>query len=54
MNHDFEPFKDARVRKAFDLMIDKQALLDGALWGEGATTASPSFPTSSSYNHDLV
>ncbi len=54
MNHDFEPFKDARVRKAFDLMIDKEALLEGALWGEGITTASPSFPTSASYNHDLV
>lgn len=54
MNHEFEPFKDARVRKAFDLMIDKQALLDGALWGEGAVTASPSYPTSASYNKDLV
>jgi len=54
MNHDFEPFKDARVRKAFDLMIDKEALLDGALWGEGKTTASPSYPTSASYNSDLV
>ncbi|MGJ5620317.1 ABC transporter substrate-binding protein [Sulfitobacter sp. MF3-043] len=54
MNHDFEPFKDARVRKAFDLMIDKEALLEGALWGEGAVTASPSYPTSASYNHDLV
>ena len=51
MNHDFEPFKDARVRKAFDLMIDKEALLEGALWGEGAVTASPSYPTSASYNH---
>ena len=54
MNHEFEPFKDARVRKAFDLMIDKAALLDGALWGEGEVTASPSYPSSSSYNHDLV
>ena len=54
MNHEFEPFKDARVRKAFDLMIDKEALLEGALWGEGAITASPSYPASASYNHDLV
>lgn len=52
-NHDFEPFKDPRVRQAFDLMIDKEMLLQGALWGEGVTTASPSFPTSASYNHDL-
>jgi peptide/nickel transport system substrate-binding protein len=53
MNHDFEPFKDARVRKAIDLIIDKEALLQGAIWGEGQTTASPSFPTSPSYNKDL-
>lgn len=53
MNHDFEPFKDARVRKAIDLIVDKEALLQGAIWGEGQTTASPSFPTSPSYNKDL-
>lgn len=49
-NHDFEPFKDARVREAFDLMIDKETLMQGALWGQGKTSASPSFPTSASYN----
>ena len=38
---------------AIDLMIDKEALLQGALWGEGRTTASPSYPTSSSYNSAL-
>lgn len=53
-NHNFEPFKDKRVREAFDLMIDKEALMQGALWGEGATTASPSFPTSPSYNSGLT
>ncbi|MGD1880767.1 MAG: ABC transporter substrate-binding protein [Paracoccaceae bacterium] len=53
LNHTFEPFQDARVRKAFDLIIDKEVLLDGALWGQGATTASPSYPTSESYNSDL-
>ncbi len=52
-NHDFEPFKDPRVRKALDMMIDKEQLLEGALWGEGQVTASPSYPTSASYNHDL-
>ena len=52
-NHDFEPFQDARVRQAFDLMVDKEVLLDGALWGEGRTTASPSYPTSASFNPDL-
>ncbi|WP_298921869.1 ABC transporter substrate-binding protein [uncultured Roseobacter sp.] len=49
-NHTFEPFKDARVREAFDLMIDKETLMLGALWGQGSTSASPSFPTSASYN----
>ena len=53
MNHDYAPFKDARVRMAIDLLIDKEALLQGALWGEGRTTASPSYPTSSSYNSTL-
>ncbi|MEL6806476.1 MAG: ABC transporter substrate-binding protein [Pseudomonadota bacterium] len=54
LNHTFEPFQDARVRQAFDLIIDKDILLEGALWGQGATTASPSYPTSASYNSDLV
>ena len=53
LNHTFEPFQDARVRKAFDLIIDKEVLLDGALWGQGQTSASPSFPTSASYNGAL-
>jgi ABC-type transport system substrate-binding protein len=53
LNHEFEPFKDPRVRMAFDLTIDKEELLKGALWGQGRTTASPSFPTSSSYNSAL-
>src|SRR5262249_56923154 len=50
LNHDFAPFMDQRVRLAIDLLIDKEALLQGALWGEGRTTASPSFPASASYN----
>jgi peptide/nickel transport system substrate-binding protein len=53
LNHEFEPFKDPRVRLAFDLAIDKEELLKGALWGQGKTTASPSFPTSSSYDSAL-
>jgi peptide/nickel transport system substrate-binding protein len=53
-NHDFEPFKDPKVREAFDYMIDKEMLLQGALWGEGKTTASPSYPTSASYNDQLT
>lgn len=49
----FEPFKDQRVRLAFDLAIDKEALLEGALWGQGAPTASPSYPTSAAFNAAL-
>lgn len=54
LNHNYEPFKNPKVREAFDLTIDKEALLQGALWGEGETTATPSFPTSSARNNDLV
>ncbi|QBY02457.1 ABC transporter substrate-binding protein [Rhodophyticola sp. CCM32] len=32
-NHDLELFQDVRVRQAFDLMIDKEVLMQGALWG---------------------
>ncbi len=53
LNNDFEPFKDQRVRMAFDLIIDKEMLLQGALWGQGALTASLSYPTSLAYNADL-
>jgi peptide/nickel transport system substrate-binding protein len=53
-NHRVEPFDDPRVRRAFDLMIDKEVLLEGALWGQGATTASPSYPTSASFNDALA
>ncbi|MDB5541265.1 MAG: transporter substrate-binding protein [Devosia sp.] len=54
LNHDFEPFKDPKVRMAMDLIIDKEMLLQGALWGQGRTTASPSYPTSASYNSALA
>ncbi len=46
----FEPFRDRRVRLAFDRAIDKAALLEGAPWGQGQPTASPSYPTSAAYN----
>ena len=54
MNNDFEPFKDPNVRIAFDMIIDKEQLLQGALWGQGKITASPSYPTSAAYDTDLV
>jgi len=54
MNHTFEPFQDKRVRVAFDMIIDKEALMQGALWGQGATSPSPSYPTSAAFNKNLV
>lgn len=53
-NHAYEPFRNPKVREAFDYMIDKETLLQGALWGQGAVTASPSYPTSASYSRDLA
>jgi len=52
-NQKVKPFDDPRVRKALDLMIDKEALMQGALWGGGVVTASPSFPTSASYDTSI-
>jgi len=49
-NHAVKPFDDPRVRQALDLMIDKDALMQGALWGGGVVTGSPSFPSSASYD----
>jgi ABC-type transport system substrate-binding protein len=52
-NHDVPPFDDPRVRQAIDFAIDKEVLVQGALWGQGETTATPSFPNSPSRNNDL-
>ncbi len=41
------------MRRAFDLMIDKEVLLQGAPWGQGETTASSSYPASVPYNDAL-
>jgi len=53
LSYGFEPFKDERVRLAIDYLIDKEMLLQGALWGQGKTAASPGFATSTSYNNEL-
>ena len=53
-NHKREPYNDPRVRLAFDHMIDKEVLVQGALWGQGEVTASPSFPGSPSRNNQLA
>jgi peptide/nickel transport system substrate-binding protein len=53
-NHNLELFQDRRVRLAFDLMIDKEMLMQGALWGQGEVTPTPSFPRDAARNGDLV
>lgn len=53
MNHDKPPFDNPKVRQALDYMIDKETLVQGALWGQGEVTASPSFPSSPTYNEAL-
>tara|TARA_B100001939_G_C16928741_1_gene612968 strand:+ start:72 stop:1607 length:1536 start_codon:yes stop_codon:yes gene_type:complete len=53
LNYKHEPFKDERVRLAIDYMIDKEMLLQGALWGQGKIAASPGFVSSASYNKNL-
>ena len=52
-NHNLELFQDRRVRLAFDLLIDKEMLLQGALWGQGEGTATPSFPRDAARNSDI-
>ncbi|MEM1266269.1 MAG: ABC transporter substrate-binding protein [Pseudomonadota bacterium] len=53
MNHDRAPFDNKLVREALDHMIDKEVLVQGAIWGQGVVTASPSFPSSPTYNDAL-
>jgi peptide/nickel transport system substrate-binding protein len=53
MNNNTKPFDDVRVRKAVAAAIDKQALVDAVLLGQGTTTLSP-IPSSSPYfNSDI-
>jgi peptide/nickel transport system substrate-binding protein len=53
-NHNVAPFDDPNVRLAFDHMIDKEVLVQGALWGQGEVTATPSFPNSPYRNSALT
>ena len=53
MKNDEEPFDDVNIRKAMDFAIDKEELVEGALFGNGQPTASPSFPDSPFRNDDL-
>lgn len=53
MNNVEAPFDDRDFRVAVDYLIDKESLVEGALFGNGRTTASPSFPSSPFRNDDL-
>ena len=53
MNNTEEPFDDRDFRAAIDYAIDKQGLVEGALFGNGQPTASPSFPNSPFRNEEL-
>ncbi len=53
MNAAKKPFDDARVRRAVLLSLDKKALVQFALYGQGTPTHTMIPPTSVFYNKDL-
>ncbi len=53
MNNATPPFNDVRVRKAFNLAVDKRDVVELTLGGEGAPTHSPIPPTHPFFNKDL-
>jgi peptide/nickel transport system substrate-binding protein len=53
MNNGEPPFDDRNFRHAIDYAIDKQELVDGALYGFGEPIESPSFPDSKYRNNNL-
>ena len=53
MNAAQEPFDDVRVRKAIALTLDKRALTEIALFGQGAPTHTMIPPSHRYYNHEL-
>jgi len=50
MNLNLEPFKDARVRKAFNLAVDKNAFLQVVYAGHGRAADSPIAPNTAFYS----
>jgi dipeptide transport system substrate-binding protein len=48
-----KPFDDVRVRKALNMAVDKQAIIDAIYQGEGKVAIAPIPPTMWSYNTDL-
>ena len=53
LNNDRPPFNDVRVRKALALTIDKEAIVELALFGQGDPTFSPIPPSHPYFNKAL-
>ncbi|PTM43340.1 ABC transporter substrate-binding protein [Bosea sp. 124] len=53
LNNDRPPFNDVRVRKALALTIDKSAIVELALFGQGDPTFSPIPPSHPYFNTSL-
>jgi peptide/nickel transport system substrate-binding protein len=53
LNNERPPFNDMRVRQALALTIDKEALVELAVFGQGAPTHSPIPPSHPYFNNSL-
>ena len=53
-NNELDKFKDVKVRKALNMAINKQAILDAVFQGAGAAAKNPIPPTMWSYNEATV
>ena len=52
-NHESPLFKDVRVRQAIAHVVDKKAIIAGALLGQGESTIGPYVPGTWAYNTDI-
>jgi peptide/nickel transport system substrate-binding protein len=53
MNNAIPPFNDLRVRKAFQLAVDKRDVVELALFGEGTPTLSPIPPSHPFFDKEI-
>ncbi|MGF1560654.1 MAG: ABC transporter substrate-binding protein [Geminicoccaceae bacterium] len=53
-NTEKEPFTDPKVRKALNMAIDKEAIIEAVFQGAGKVAKNPIPPTIWSYNEDTV
>ena len=53
MNNTEPPFDDKQFRKAIAFAIDQEEVIEGALFGHGRPTATPSYPNSFERNNEL-